>query len=154
MSFNDIYLHGYDTQFATKENMKYIYLTTYISGKKYILEKLPKLFSGLHYTFINVIESHMIVYEDTQTLTLWHDRLGHLGSIIMRRIIKKSHERTLKGQKILQTRKISCEVCSLEKLIMRSSPAKIKTKSPTFLERIQGDICRHIHLLCGPFDTL
>ena len=50
VEFNDIYLHGYDTQFATEENMKYMYLITYVSGKKYILEKLPKLFSGLHYT--------------------------------------------------------------------------------------------------------
>ena len=26
LSFNDIYLHGYDTQSATEENMKYIYI--------------------------------------------------------------------------------------------------------------------------------
>jgi len=49
--------------------MKYMYLTTYISENKYILEKLPKLYSGLHYTYINVIKSHIIVKEDTQTLT-------------------------------------------------------------------------------------
>ena len=42
LSFNDIYLHGYDTQSATEGNMKYMYLTIYVSGKKYILEKLPK----------------------------------------------------------------------------------------------------------------
>ena len=56
LTFNDIYLHGYDTQSATEGNMKYMYLTTYISGKKYILEKLSKLSSGLHYTYINVID--------------------------------------------------------------------------------------------------
>ena len=78
--------------------MKYMYLTTYVSGKKYILEKLPKLSTGLHYTYINVIESHMVVKEDTETLTLWHDRLGHPASIMMRRIIYKSHGHTLKGQ--------------------------------------------------------
>jgi len=38
----------------------------------------------------------MLVKEDTQTLTLWHDRLGHPGIIIMRRIIEKSHGYTLK----------------------------------------------------------
>jgi len=151
LSFNDIYLHGYDTQSATEENMKYMYLTTYVSGKKCILEKLPKLSSGLHYTYINVIESHMVVKEDTETLTLWHDRLGHPVSMMMRRIIENSHGHTLKGQKILQVSKIPCEACSLGKLIMRPSPAKIKTESPTFLERIQGDICGPIHPLCGPF---
>ena len=81
LSFNDIYLHGYDTQSATEENMKYMYLTTYVSGK-YTLEKLSKLSSGLHYTYINAIESHIVVKEDTEILTLWHDRLGHPGSMI------------------------------------------------------------------------
>ena len=47
--------------------------------------------------------------------------------------------------------KISCEACSFGKLIMRPSPVKIKTESPAFLERIQGDICEPIHPLCGLF---
>ena len=49
----------------------------------------------------------MVVKEDPQMLTLWHDRLGHPGSLI----IENSHEHTLKGQKILQISKISCETC-------------------------------------------
>jgi len=54
LSFNDIYFYGYNTQCATKRNMKYMYHITYTLGKKYILEKLSKLSSGLHYTYINV----------------------------------------------------------------------------------------------------
>ena len=121
----------FNTQSVTEVNMKYMHLTTYISGKKYILEKLLNLSSGLHYIYINVIKSHMIVKADTEILTLWHDHLGHPGSMMMRRIIENTHEHTLQGQKILQTSKIPCEVCSLGKLIMRPSPAKIKTESPT-----------------------
>ena len=34
---------------------------------------------------------------------------------------------------------------------MRPSPAKLRTELPTFLERIQGDICGPIHPLCGLF---
>ena len=93
----------------------------------------------------------MLVKEDTETLTLWHDRLGHPGSIMMRRIIENSHVHTLNGQKILQTSKISCEAYSLGNLIMRLLPTKIKTESLILLECIQGDICWPIHLLCGPF---
>ena len=70
---------------------------------------------------------------------------------MMRRIIEKSHRHTLKSQKILQISKISCKTCSFEKLIMRLSTAKIKTETPTFLERIQGDICEPIHPPHGPF---
>lgn len=40
--------------------------------------------------------------------------------------------------------------CSQGKLIIRPSPAKIKTKSLGFLERIYGDICGPIHLPSGP----
>ena len=58
-------MYGYDTQSAAEGNKKYMYLTTYVSGKKYTLEKLSKLSSGLHYTYINVIKSHMVVKEDT-----------------------------------------------------------------------------------------
>ena len=36
-------------------------------------------------------------------------------------------------------------------MITRPSPAKIRIESPTFLERIQGDICGPIHPPCGPF---
>ena len=93
----------------------------------------------------------MVVKENPQTLTLWHDRLHHPGSIMMRRIIENLHRHSLKGQKILETNKYSCEAYFLGKLIMRSSPAKIKTESVTFFEHIQGDICGPIHPLCGPF---
>ena len=71
----------------------------------------------------------MVVKEDPQILTMWHDHLGHLDSIMMRRIIENSHGHSLKGQKIFQTSNISCEACSLGKLIMRPSQAKIKTES-------------------------
>jgi len=30
LSFNDIYLHGYDTQSVTEGNIKYMHLTTYV----------------------------------------------------------------------------------------------------------------------------
>ena len=127
-----------------------MFLTTYTSGKKCIVEKLPKLSSRLQYTCINVIDSHIVVKKDPQTLTQWHDRLGHPGLMMMRKLLK-THMDTLKGQKILQISKILCEAYSLGKLITRPSPAKIKTKSPSFLECVQGDICKPIHPLCGPF---
>ena len=72
----------------------------------------------------------------------------------MREIIKNSHGHTLKGQKILQASKITCKICSLRKLIIRLSPAKIKTESPTFLERIQGDICGPYTHCVDHFDIL
>ena len=76
LSFNDIYFNGYDTRTVTIENKKYMY----IIDKDHVLEKLPRLDSGLHYSYIHMIESNMVVKEkhcDPVTLSLWHDRLGH-----------------------------------------------------------------------------
>ena len=123
-------------------------------GKKNILEKLPVFSSGLYYTNISTIEAHAIVnqkFTDENNFIVWHDRLGHPGSIMMRRIIKNSSGHSLKNQKIFLSNEFSCAACSQGKLIIRPSPTKIKTKPLAFLQRIQGNICGPIHPPCGPF---
>ena len=59
----------------TIEYSKYMY----IIDKNHVLEKLRTLDFGLHYTYIHIIESNMIVKEkhcDSRTFSLWHDRLN------------------------------------------------------------------------------
>lgn len=150
LSFNDIYSQGYDTETTTEGNMKYINIITNVLGKKKILEKLPKLPSGLHYTYMHEIECNLMVKEDPKTMTLWHDRLGHPGSTMMRKIVESTHGHSLKGLKLTREDR-PCEACSLGKLITKHSPGKIQTELPAFLERIQGDICGPIHPPSGPF---
>ena len=70
LSFKDIYRHGYDTESMTENKAKYIFIVKNIPGKKHFLEKLPYLSSGLHYTYINEIESNMVVNENPELLTL------------------------------------------------------------------------------------
>lgn len=101
MSSKDIYSHGFDTQSFTEVTMKYLYITAVKAGKKYILEKLSRLPTGLHYTHINTIESNLVV-ANPSILTTLHDRLGHPGSIMIRRIIENIHGHPLKDQKIPQ----------------------------------------------------
>lgn len=148
LSFNDIYRQGYDIETITDSYMKYLCITAFVLGKKKILEKLTKLPSGLHYTYIHDIECNLIMKVDPQTVYLWHDRLGHPGSTMMRKVIANTHGHPLKGLKI--DNKI-CEACSLGKLITRHAPCKLQKESPAFLERIQGDICGPIHPPSGPF---
>ncbi|KAD6795987.1 hypothetical protein E3N88_06883 [Mikania micrantha] len=151
LSFKNIYQNGYDTQSIAIDNEKYLH----IMRKNVILEKLPMLNSGLHYTQINVPQAHMVVKEkccDPVAFNLWHDRLGHPGSTMMKRIIENTHGHPLRDQKLPQIDKIPlCVSCSLGKLVTRPSPLKIEHESPLFLERIQGDICGPIHPPCGPF---
>ena len=70
---------------------------------------------------------------------------------MMRRIIENSHGHPLKNQNILLSIDYPCTACSHGKLIVRPSHTKVLVESPTFLERIQGDICGAIHPPCGPF---
>ena len=70
---------------------------------------------------------------------------------MMRKIIKTSSDHSLKNQKIFQANELSCVACSQGKLISRPSLNKVGYESPSFLERIQGDICGPIHPPCGPF---
>ncbi|KAL4562173.1 hypothetical protein LXL04_034367 [Taraxacum kok-saghyz] len=101
LGFGDVYLNGYDTLTKTIENEKYML----IIDENRVLEKLPKFDSNLHYTYMNIVESNMVVKEkccDPGIFSLWHDRLGHPGLTMMRRIIENTHGHPLKDQKFLQ----------------------------------------------------
>ena len=139
---------------SNEGNVEYLCITTIVSGKKSVLERLPTFCYGLYYTNISSIEAHAIVNQQLTNhseFIIWHNRLGHPGSIMMRRIIKNSSGYSLKNKKILQTNEFSCAACSQGKLIIRPSPANIGIKSPIFLECIHGDICGPIQPSSGPF---
>jgi hypothetical protein len=70
---------------------------------------------------------------------------------MMRKIIRNCTGHDLKGAKILKSNDFVCTLCAMGKLILRPSPLKIHVEPLRFLERIQGDICGPIQLLCGPF---
>nr|GEV36712.1 hypothetical protein [Tanacetum cinerariifolium] len=77
-------------------------------------------------------------YYDPGIFSLWHDRLGHPGSTMMKRIVEYTHGHPLKDQKFSKIDKVPlCTSCSLGKLIVRPSQLKIKNELPMFLERIQ-----------------
>jgi len=89
----------------------------YIIDKHNVLEKLPTLDTGIHYTYIHVIESNMVVKEkhyNPGTFSLWHDRLGHPGLTMMRKISENTHGHPLKDQKFPQSGNTTpCTSCSL-----------------------------------------
>ena len=119
-----------------------------------MLEKLPTLSSGLYYAEISTIEAHSIVnqkFTDINIFVLWHDRIGHPGSIMLKRIIKHSKGHPLKNLKILTINEFSCAACYQDKSITRPSPLKVSVESPQFLECIHGDTCGPIHPPNGSF---
>ncbi|CAN1250021.1 Copia protein [Linum perenne] len=154
LSYKDIRRNGYHIETMEEEDKEYLVITSIISGNKNIHEKLPVISSGLYYTFISTIESHATINSklmNHENFVVWHNRLGHPGSIMMRKILEKSSGHSMMRNQIPQSKDIVCTSCSQGKLIIRPSPTKVRNESLTFLERIQGDICGPIHPPCGPF---
>nr|KYP56079.1 hypothetical protein KK1_002309 [Cajanus cajan] len=74
-------------------------------NKKEVLEKLFAFSYRLYCTYINIIETHTIVNQkfiNQNKFEVWHDRLGHPKTLMMRKIIENSCRHLLKNQKILQ----------------------------------------------------
>jgi len=154
ISFKDIRLNSYHVETTNESSDKYIYITLIISGQKLILEKLLAFFSGLYYTTIRTIESHVVMHQkcsNPKMFMLWHNRLRHLVTIMIRRIIENSHGHPLKNQKILLLSDYPCTKCSKGKLVIKPTHSKVIVKSISFLQRIQGDICGPTHPSCGSF---
>ncbi|KAJ9556932.1 hypothetical protein OSB04_011546 [Centaurea solstitialis] len=128
LNFKDIRKNGYHIETMDEGESEYPLITNISSGKKNVLEKLSMYSSGLYYTKISAIETNMVInqkFMDRENFILWHDRLGHPGSVMMRKIIEQSCGHPLENQKILQTKDMTCVACSKGMLITRPSRAKI-----------------------------
>jgi hypothetical protein len=71
----------------------------------------------------------------------WHERLGHPGIGMMRKITGNSIGHNLNTAKFSKSSDFMCISYATGKLIVRPSPLKIQIEPFKFLERIQGDIC-------------
>jgi hypothetical protein len=89
------------------------------------------------------------IFRNIGSFRIWHDRLGHPGMGMMRRIINNSAGHDVRSYP--NPEDFICTACAKGKLITRSSLLKIRDESPVFLQMIQGDICGPIQPLSGPF---
>ncbi|KAM2053253.1 hypothetical protein ACFX1T_002915 [Malus domestica] len=70
---------------------------------------------------------------------------------MMRRIITNSNGHLLLSRHIDVLNDNPCKACSQEKLVIRPSQLKVDAESPSFLQKIQEDVCGPIQPPCGPF---
>ena len=61
LSFKDIRRNGYHIETMNEGNKECLYITSIISGKKIVAEKLLAFSSGLYHTTIKSIESNVVV---------------------------------------------------------------------------------------------
>ena len=100
LNFKDIHKNGYHIETMCEGHSEYLHITNISSGKKDVLEKLPMFSSGLYYT-ISAIESNVAInqkFMNRNNFILWHDRLGHFGSVMMRKFIEQSCGHPLRNQ--------------------------------------------------------
>ena len=139
LSFKDIRLNGFHVETTNENEKEYLLITSNTVDNKRVLEKFHSVSSGLYVTRIRVIETHSVnvpKVTDPKLLSLWHERLGHPGISMMRRIIDNSIGHPLKNQKVIPRDELPYSSCSSGKLIVQPSPVKLQTESLNLLERI------------------
>jgi 5-methylthioribose kinase len=97
---------------------------------KRLLEKIPSLSSGLYYTYIKPIQhvSYKVIVQNLDVFKIWHDRLGHPGIGMMRKIVGNSIGHKLNTSKFPKPSDFVCTACATGKLILRPSYLKIKVE--------------------------
>ena len=154
LSFKDIRWNGYHLETMSDETSEFLLITVTHDCKKCILEKLRSLECGLYLTTINTVESYSSLnskFSNSPLIVLWHERLGHPGTSMLRRILHQSNGHSLTNGRISSHNHYNCIACTQGKFITRPSSLKVDSDPPQFLERIQGDICGHIDPPSGPF---
>jgi hypothetical protein len=60
-------------------------------ANKYV-KKIPTLKSGLYYTYIKSINHviYKVIFQNVDSFQIWHERLGHPGIGMMRKITNNS----------------------------------------------------------------
>ena len=153
LSYRDIRQNGFHIETHMDNREEFLLLTKQNGYGKRICEKIPSLTSGLYYTYIKPIAhvAYKVIFQNVDAFHTWHDRLGHPGIGMMRKIIGNSIGHHLITDKFPKSSDFVCTACATGKLILRPSYLKIRAEPLKFLERIQGDICGPIVPRSGPF---
>jgi len=144
LSFKDIRSNDFHVETEIEQGTEYLLITKFNGYQKRVVEKLPSSPSGLYYTYIKPTEGYVAmkaIFKDMESFRIWHDRLGHPGLGMMRRIINNSAGHSVETKNFPNPEDFICTACAKGKLITRPSLLKIRDESPVFLQRIHGDIC-------------
>ncbi|KAK6147847.1 hypothetical protein DH2020_018759 [Rehmannia glutinosa] len=154
LSFKDVFDNDYHLEILNEHNKECLCITSYKMGKRIAHEKFEATTYGLYCVQIKAFESYATMpwkLVNFDIFGLWHDCLGHPGITMMRRIVEHTNVHPLKSTKMLMSKDYFCESYSQGKFINKPSMEKVGYESPSFLQRIHGDICGPIHPASGPF---
>jgi hypothetical protein len=152
LSFRDIHCNGINIETHEDKQVEFHLLTKPDGYGKRTCERIPSLSYGLYYTYIKPIAhvASKIIFQNVDPFLISHDRLGHPGIGMMRKIIDNFFGHNLSA-KFPKSSSFVCTTCATGKLIVTLSPLKINTEPLKFIERTPGDICGPIAPNFGPF---
>jgi hypothetical protein len=127
LSFRDVRKNGFHVETYMDNKEEFLFFTKLTRYGKQICEKITSLQTGLYFTYIKPIEhvADKIISQDVDTFRNWHDRLGHLGIGMIKKIIGNSIGHDMENAKISQNKDFCCTACATEKLILRPTYLKI-----------------------------
>jgi peptide/histidine transporter 3/4 len=127
LSFRDVRKNGFHVETHMDNKEEFILFTKLTGYGKQICEKISSLQTGLYYTYIKPIEhiAYKIIFQNVDTFRNWHDRLGHPGIGMMKKIIGNSIGHDMENVKFPQNKDFCCTACATGKLILRPSYLKI-----------------------------
>ena len=92
LSYKDIRRNGFHIKTHNDNKDEYLFITKDDIYNKKLLEKIPSLSIGLYFTYIKPVKhvAYKIIFQNLDIFKRWHDRLGHPGIGMMRKIISNS----------------------------------------------------------------
>ena len=115
-----------------------------------VVETTFAVASGLYRIPIRpqVVSSFALSSKDNK-ISIWHGRLGHPGSTLLRKILPCTAGHNLLPAAVNYMP--LCQACVQGKLIAKPSPWTLPHELPPMLSRLHGDICGPISPMSGPF---
>jgi hypothetical protein len=115
ISFRDIWKSGLHVC-THEDNKEEFLLITKSSGYSHeVLERIPSTLSGLYYTYIKPVSyvTYKVIFQNVDTSSTWHSRLGHPGIGITRKIIGNYTGHDLKDAKFPKSDDFVCTSCAM-----------------------------------------
>jgi hypothetical protein len=101
LSYKDIHRNGFHVETNSDNKDGYLFTTKHDGYSKRPLENIPSLSSGLYDTYIKPVQhvAYKVIFQNLDVFKIWHDRLGHPGIGMMRKIIGNSIDHKLNTSK-------------------------------------------------------
>jgi hypothetical protein len=140
INFRDIRKSGLHVCTHEDNKEKFFLITKSFGYGHGVLERISLTLSGLYYTYIKPLPyvAYKMIFQNVDTFSTWHSRLGHLGIGMMQKNYWYGNctGHDLKDVKFSKSNNFGCTSCAMGKLILRPSPLKIHAEPLRFIERI------------------